>query len=183
MIPILYNETETQFLSNGLGHLSEAMTCVVTEERNGMFELEMTYPISGKRFNDISEGKIIYAVPSDGEEPEPFDIYKITTPISGYITIYARHISYRTSYIPVLPFTATGPISSAEAIEGGAIYGLGARRFDITTPDFEGNEEGVLKIDNPISVREAIGSSDNSFLSIFKGEVKWKKFEVTLYKK
>ena len=48
MIPILYEGTEQAFLNNGLGRLSDAITCKVTEERNGTFELEMTYPMTGK---------------------------------------------------------------------------------------------------------------------------------------
>ena len=61
MIPILYNGTEQAFLSNGLGRLSDAITCKVTEERNGQLELEMTYPITGIHYADIAEKAIIYA--------------------------------------------------------------------------------------------------------------------------
>ena len=41
MIPILYESTETTFTSNGIGRLSDAVSCTVTEERNGPYELTM----------------------------------------------------------------------------------------------------------------------------------------------
>ena len=53
MIPILYESTETTFTSNGIGRLSDAVSCVVTEERNGPYELEMEYPVSGIHYDDI----------------------------------------------------------------------------------------------------------------------------------
>ena len=46
--PILYPQTETKFQDNGMGVLSDAVSCTVTEERNGAFELEMQYPVSSR---------------------------------------------------------------------------------------------------------------------------------------
>lgn len=45
----LHESTETSFTTNGLGTLSGAITCEVTEERNGEFELEIEYPVTGIR--------------------------------------------------------------------------------------------------------------------------------------
>lgn len=41
MKPRLYPENETNFESNGLGPLSDALACTVEENRNGAFELSM----------------------------------------------------------------------------------------------------------------------------------------------
>ena len=41
MKPILFESTETEFISNGIGRLADAITCTVLEERNGQYELEM----------------------------------------------------------------------------------------------------------------------------------------------
>ncbi len=38
MIPIIYESSETDFISNGLGRLRDCMSCEVTEERNGIYE-------------------------------------------------------------------------------------------------------------------------------------------------
>ena len=54
MIPLLFSENSTAFTTNGIGRLADAISCVVTEERNGMYELEMEYPIDGQHFEDIA---------------------------------------------------------------------------------------------------------------------------------
>ncbi|MBR6614388.1 MAG: hypothetical protein IKK95_00230 [Lachnospiraceae bacterium] len=94
MIPILYAGTEQNFTNNGLGRLSDAISCKVTEERNGTFELEMTYPITGIHYGDIALNRIILAKTEEGGANQAFIIYSITRPIDGIATIKANHISY-----------------------------------------------------------------------------------------
>ena len=50
MIPILYSPTETNFTTNGLGGLSDCISCEVTEERNGAYTMQIVYPIDGLHF-------------------------------------------------------------------------------------------------------------------------------------
>ena len=57
MIPILYSETEREFKTNGIGRLVDAISCTVTEERNGEYELEMEYPESGKLFKELKHSR------------------------------------------------------------------------------------------------------------------------------
>ena len=59
MIPILYDKNETAFASNGLGRLRDCISCVVTEERNGIYECDFEYPITGAHYNEIQLGRII----------------------------------------------------------------------------------------------------------------------------
>ena len=87
MIPILYESTETNFTSNGLGRLPDATECIVTEERNGAYELRMMYPIDGLHFSDIQISRFIYAVPADGKGKQPFRIYSISKPLDGIVEI------------------------------------------------------------------------------------------------
>ena len=44
MIPVLYKADAVTFSTFGLGVLSDCISCEVTEERNGAFELVMKYP-------------------------------------------------------------------------------------------------------------------------------------------
>ena len=53
MIPILFEPKTNDFNSNGLGRLIDATTCLVTEERNGAYELDMQYPIDGSLCEEI----------------------------------------------------------------------------------------------------------------------------------
>jgi phage-related protein len=75
MIPILFNGTETEFTSNGVCRLIDCVSCTVTEERNGIFECEFEYPVTGRHYDLIQEGMTIYATHDETGVPEPFDIY------------------------------------------------------------------------------------------------------------
>ena len=55
MIPILFNETATDFTTFGIGVLRECISCEVTEERNGSFELTLKYPTSGDLFSYLKK--------------------------------------------------------------------------------------------------------------------------------
>ena len=175
MIPILFENTETEFTSQGLGSLTDAIKCTVTENRNGSFELEMTYPLGGLHYEDIQYGRIILAKPSDGAEAEPFDIYKITRPISGKVTVYARHISYRLSYIATLPTTEQYSAQDAlSALKSGAITNC---PFSFSSNVFK---EGTWQNEKTQSIRSLLGGQDGSVLDIFGGEYKWNRWAVSL---
>ena len=106
MKPILFPSTATEFKTQGLGVLTDAISCTVTEERNGAFELTMQYPDTGVHFDEITDRCIIYAIPSPYRAPQPFRIYRITRPMNGVIMVYAQHITYDLSGVPLNPFTA-----------------------------------------------------------------------------
>ena len=59
MIPILYDKDETTFVSNGLGRLRDCISCTVTEERNGVYECDFEYPVTGANYDLIQVGRII----------------------------------------------------------------------------------------------------------------------------
>lgn len=101
MIPILYSHSDVTFETNGVGRLTDCLSCVVTEEVNGIYECEFTYPITGKYFNELITGPdgenlgIIGIAHDHNGDIQPFDIYKYSAPINGVVTFYARHVSYR----------------------------------------------------------------------------------------
>lgn len=64
MTPVLFPPDERDFTTQGLGALSAAISCTVTEERNGIYELEMEYPMIGVHYGEIQERCLIYAIPS-----------------------------------------------------------------------------------------------------------------------
>lgn len=177
MIPILYEGTETSFTTNGLGRLSDAITCKVTEERNGSYELEMTYPVSGIHFEDITEGKIILAQPHDGGLTEPFIIYRIEKPLNGICTIKGEHISYRLCDIVAMPFTA-GTIQEA--------FGLIPSKSATSNP-FNFTTDIVSSVgytlDHPMSVRGMLGGESGSILDTYgQGDYEFSRFDVTLHR-
>lgn len=71
MIPILYDSFETEFTSNGLGRLRDCISCVVTEERNGVYECDFEYPVSGANYDLIQVGRIIGVSHSEAVKSKP----------------------------------------------------------------------------------------------------------------
>ena len=125
MKPFLFSSTRTQFYGTpfymGKGRL-DCLSCKITEELNGIFELELKYPSNGPRKDDLLAGGIIGAVyplrsNSNGsiigsgdltKVLEPFDIYKTTIEEDGIITVNAHHVSYRLKnhIIDEVPYTS-----------------------------------------------------------------------------
>lgn len=175
MIPILYDSTETEFTSQGLGCLTDAISCEVTEERNGEFELELEYPISGIHYGDIAYSRYIAAVPADGEDAQPFEIYKITRPLDGVVTVYARHLSYRLGYTPVRPTTAaTSAASALSTLKSAAVVPCPFTfSSDVT-------KAGTFTNSKLQSLRSLLGGQTGSILDVFGGEYKFDKWNVSL---
>lgn len=99
MIPILYEIDETKFTTNGIGRLSEAVSCTVTEKKNSDYTLELMYPVHGKYFKELQPGRIIVATHDNSKKPQAFDIYRVTASTEDMITVYAKHVSYRLQYL------------------------------------------------------------------------------------
>ena len=174
MIPILYAENQTVFTSNGLGPLADAISCHVKEERNGVFELEMTYPITGVHYEDLKETRIILARSCDGGTPQPFIIYKISRPTDGIVTVNAEHISYRLSTMVTMPFTAT---NAAQAISRLSSNIIGTNPFTFAT-DIVKNAN--FKADIPTAARGMMGGEQGSLLQIYGGEWEFDGFTCSL---
>lgn len=176
MIPVLFAANETNFTANeGLGALSEAISCHVIEERNGQYVLEMVYPLSGKRYSDIKYERIIYAVPSDGTTAQPFRIYKISKPLNGRITVMASHISYQLKLIPCGPFTAS---NAPQALQGLKTHALEPCPFTFWT---DKSTQANYKQETPAGIRERLGGVEGSVLDTYGGEYEWDTFTVKLH--
>lgn len=178
---ILYDKNEQAFTSLGIGVLDDVISCTVTEELNGAFELEMEYPITGVHYTDIQEECIIYAKASDLLSFQPFRIYKITRPIDGTVTVCAEHISYDMGTVPVRKLNAenladlagpNGKIQNGKMIDSPFTFLVGADKLDGTDITF--------KTSIPHNMRALLMGSDDSILNIYKGEYIFDKFNVTL---
>ena len=177
MIPILFPATSTEWTTQGLGALSDAVSCTVTEERNGIFELEMQYPVSGVHFSEMQNRCIILAIPSPYRAAQPFRIYRITKPLNGICTVYAQHISYDLSGVPLNPFTA----DSAPA----AMSGLKSNAATDSLFTFWTDKSTVANfaVTVPSSTRSVLGGQTGSILDVYGGEYEWDRYTVKLHGK
>lgn len=178
MIPILYDPLETQFDSNGIGLLTDAISCIVEEERNGSFELTLQYPQEGHLADYIVEDAIIKAKPNDKDKDQLFRIYKSGKPIGGVNTYYAEHISYELNMNPVCRPRISGKNAQeaiAQLLEEAAIENNYTAWSDIAT-------RNSTQIDDVLSVRNILGGTEGSILDVWGGEYQFDNFTVKLHK-
>jgi phage minor structural protein len=173
MIPILYESNETQFTSNGLGRLRDCIECLITEERNGIYECDFSYPMDGAHFDDIILGRIIAVTHDDSGDVQPFDIVSYSKPIEGVVKFHAVHISYRQLYLTCYGSNVN---SISEAFQLFATA-QPSNPFSYDA-DFSSNAFMAAADTTPRSVRQMIGGVEGSFLDAYGGEIEWDRFNV-----
>ena len=172
MIPRLYNTAD--ITTAGIS-LADTISCVVDEERNGVFDLTMVVATTTPYFEELAEGKYILAKPNHTQNPQLFEIYEITRPILQRVTVRAHHISYRLSFIPVEPFSCTG---ITDTLNGLVSHSMETNPFTFST-DIT-NAASTYNQTAPASLRSRLGGTEGSVLDVFGGEYLWDNFTVNL---
>ena len=175
MIPILYEKTERAFISNGLGRLRDCISCVVTEERNGIYECEFEYPVTAEDFEQIQLGRIIGVTHDESGDVQPFDIVSASKPIDGVVTFHAVHISYRLSFQTVTG-TSINSLAAAFTLFGNITGTPFSYWTDKTSSGYLASADGI-----PKSVRSMLGGIEGSVLDAYGGEYEWDRFVVKLW--
>lgn len=176
MIPILYEKDEIAFISNGLGRLRDCISAVVTEERNGIYELDFEYPMSAEDFSQIQVGRIVGVTHDESEDVQPFDIVSYSRPINGVVTFHCVHISYRQSYMTVTG-SSINSLASAFTLLGTAQPNNPFNyQTDKTSTGYLASADGT-----PRSVRQMLGGIEGSILDAYGGEYEWDKWSVILH--
>lgn len=176
MMPILFDDNADDYTTQGLGALGDALTCSVTEEINGEYELRMTYPVTGRRYADIKNRCLIYCKPDPYRDAQPFRIYRITRPLNGIVSIYARHKLYDLSGIPVNAFSAQGAAAALAGLKSNA-----ATENPYSFWTNLDNADTAFSVSVPTSTRSLLGGSEGSILDTFGGEYEWDNDTVRLY--
>ena len=173
--PRLYPPTAAAWDTNGLGALSDCISCVVEETLNGPFELEMQYRLNGLNYADITLRSLILAKPNPTARPQPFRVYKISRPINGVVTINAQHLSYDLSGIVIEPFNAP---SLASALEGMKTNAVTENPFEYET------DKTVISdfvVSYPSSARSLVAGQRGSLLDTYGGELEFDRYQVKLW--
>lgn len=171
---LLYPSTEQEFADNGLGALSDAISCQAVEELNGAFELTLEYPVTGIHYGDIVPRCIIFARPNPYSDPQPFRAYRITKPLSGRVTVYAEHISYDLSGYPVESFTASSAAEAMSKLKSAAVVD---NPFVFYT---DKATAAKMEVTQPSSIRSLLGGSTGSILDVYGGEFEFDRWTVKL---
>lgn len=171
MFPVLYDSIVTGTVPEhyGIGVLKDALSCVITEERNGGYELVLKYPSSGAYADKLVTRAVIKAKPNFTDDAQLFRIYKIGKAIGSSFTVYARHISYDISGFPI----TTGSASNV----GDALILLNDKAPGYTFST-DKSLQASFKIDKPSSVRSWFGGKTGSILDQYgPGDWKYDNFE------
>ena len=180
MEPILYDFNETAFGGNGLGRLNDCISCLVTEERNGIYECDFTYPVTGTRFDEILLGRSIAVTHDDAGDVQPFDIVSMSRPIDGVVSFHAVHVSYRLTGI-VAKATNINSLDAAFRALVETAQPSDAMTFEFLT-DF-GRSGYCAAFDGiPRTVRQLLGGVEGSILDTYGGEFEFNRFRVFLHR-
>ena len=172
MYPILYESIEAGIVPqhNGLGVLSDAISCYVEQERNGIYEMTMEYAASGIHAEDIALRRIIKVKPNPTDAPQLFRIDRISKVMNNRFTVFGKHISYDLSGYEITSGTASSAAGACALLQSKA------SGYSITT---DKTTTGNFKIDTPASVRSYFGGKEGSFLDVFgTAEIKYNNFQI-----
>lgn len=174
MSMILFPSGATTFETQGLGSIIDAISCNVHEVLNGEYELEMQYPITGLQYNNLQNRRIIYSKHDPYSDPQPFRIYRITRPMNGIISIYARHVSYDLAGIPVGVFDANNAQSAMQGMKNNSLV-ANPFLFETTMPTVAN-----FSCQYPQPCRNLLGGQEGSILDVYGGEYEWDEWTVHL---
>lgn len=176
MIPVLFDSNETSFTTNGLGRLRDCTSCVVTEERNGIYECDFDYPVTGYNYNLIQVGRIVAVSHDDQGDIQPFDIVSFTKPLDGIVTFHCVHISYRQSFMTVHGENINSLADAFNLLSTSTPTNPFTYQTDMTKTGFLAAADGI-----PRSVRQMLGGMEGSILDTYGGEYEWDKWNVILH--
>lgn len=179
MRPILYEQDERQFRSNGIAILHDAEECKVTEARNGKFELEMEYPVQGDWATEITKGRYIFTKPNDKDAAHAFRIYEVQSDLEqNKLTVKAVSKTDELSGNVVKPFFAgsKSPRELWETILQNAVDPVQYRFHSDLVLRTDYQSEAIS------NVLALLSGEENSITSVYGGEIKRTNDEIFLYR-
>ena len=179
MRPILYEQNERVFDTNGMGILHDAISAEVTEVRNAEFELELKYPVGGEWAQALTQNRYILVKPNDYDEPHAFRIYEIEKEAdSNQITVKGVTKTDELSGNVIKPLSIKSAIPSAawEQLKRVAVDPI---EYNFIS-DIQTAKDTNMDIRN---VLNAIAGEEGSFIDTWGGEIKRTNNTIYLYSK
>lgn len=176
MIPILFEKTETAFADNGIARLRDTLSAVVSEERNGIYELDFTYPVDGANYEKIICGRLVGVTHDESGDIQPFEIVQQTRPINGVVSFHCVHLSYRQSQMTATGSNINSLADAFTLLSAATPSNPFTYETDITSTGYMAGADGT-----PMSVRQLLGGVRGSILDTYGGEYEWDKWRVILH--
>ena len=181
MIPILFPYNATEFVTHGIGDLTETMRCESTVNSEGEYELELEYPADGFYTSQLTIDNIIIAKVNDHGPNQAFRIYGIEKTINSSILVHAQHISYDLANLIVRDYKATTCIQAVAGLPLNLVNQdvFGFTFYTDVTAEAQ-NVDHEFKLDEPSSLRSALLDGDSSIKGTFGGDLIFNNHSVQL---
>lgn len=179
MRPILYEQNERVFDTNGMGILHDVISAEVTEVRNSEFELELKYPVGGEWASALTQNRYILVKPNDYDEPHAFRIYEVEKEVdSNEITVKAvtKTDELSGNIIKPLVIKSATPSAAWEQLKRVAVDPI---EYNFIS-DIQTAKDTKMDIRN---VLNAIAGEEGSFIDTWGGEIKRTNNTIYLYSK
>lgn len=179
MRPILYEQNERVFDTNGMGILHDAISAEVTEVRNAEFELELKYPVGGEWASALTQNRYILVKPNDYDEPHAFRIYEVEKEVdSNEIVVKAvtKTDELSGNIIKPLVIKSATPSGAWEQLKRVAVDPI---EYNFIS-DIQTAKDTKMDIRN---VLNAIAGEEGSFIDTWGGEIKRTNNTIFLYSK
>lgn len=171
MIPILYDKSEKLFKNNGIGRLSDTISCKVTEKRNSTYQVVLEYPTQGKLSNHLKTGNIIFCKIPYKNQCQPFDIVEVEC-AGNTIRATGEHVSRRLKYAVFNRTTLflVDPKTTFESIETDMrVNIIGIDDFHFSSDVTESDVKKYLNDSNVVLYSPDCSVGDNLF-DFFEGQ-------------
>ena len=172
---LVYDSKTQEFSNDGLGAITPS-SCVVSEEINGAFEMELTHPIdSFGKWKRLHKNNIIRANTHRGTQA--FRIYRVVkNAVDGTVKVNARHIFYDllANFVEdVRPTGKTGAEAGQQILNGCQYLTPFVFSSDITH-----TSTAYYLRQSP--VQAFLGDTDQAFIARWGGEIVRDNFSIAI---
>lgn len=177
MRPVLYSSTDTDFTAGGIGILSDCKKCLVTEEANGSYTVELSFPINAKFSSQLEDHNYqIKCKPNATDDFHIFYIYNHYKDMAtGLLYVYgkSRTMKLGNRAVKKLEFERVTCQEAMRYLEKSMDQSSDIHLFsDITRVG-----STSIEVSNPLKCIKGI---DGSLNQIFGGEMKHEPFQLSL---
>ena len=171
---VIYEKNETEFNNLGLGVLTPSQ-CTISEELNGIYELELTHNFDDKgKYKYLESERIILVNTPNGYQT--FRIYR-TVPTLDSIVVNARHIFYDLLNNFIVSLNSNENASNVlEDIKNSFAYPVS---FNFET-NITKTGRVILEKENPVSALLGEDEERPKFIQTFGGEILRDKFNIKI---
>lgn len=168
--PVLFESSESDFTTQGIGVLTDCLSVEVTNEFNELPELKLDYLATGDIANELVKDRIIMADVGEGYLKQLFRIDSVKKSIDNKIEVTASHILNDLSYNTLkqnINASAVTPVAAFNLLKNQLEQPEPKLKMISSITGTTNISWDMTKIDN---AKKALGGADDSLLQQFKGE-------------